>query len=666
MPAQPRPKTRPWVSHRCQAILIVALFGLTVAGSILAGTAQTRAMSAVDPAAPEPTVSPLRTDNPRDLYSTFLRLSDEMEDALLAYTARHTLAGAKRLALLSDQMVALIDLDSVPSVSRREVGIETATYLMDIFGRIDPPDPASVPDQDGLEREGTETHRIAGTPLRIVRIAEGDREGEYLFSASTVQAAPRFLRGLMDRPLRTRLDIESYSAFSPQLTGPLIPAAMVRGMPGPLKGLWLGTPVWKILAIGVLAAVLVVGIALLQRILQSRAPRSPLGAVTLRAILPLAILAAVTIALPYVSHQINLSGAFAEIIEKGETVVAHAAYAWLFWLVVRMLFEWVILSPRIPDQSLDANLLRLVSGVIGIIGAAVILAFGGQAIGLPILSILAGLGIGGLAVALALRPTLENLVGGVMLYFDRPVRVGDFCSFGDQKGTVEGIGIRSTKLRALDRTLISVPNAQFADMQIINWAECDQMLINETIGVRYETEPDQLRYLLARLREMLHSHPRIDSDTVRVRFAGYGSSTLDINIRVYAETREWNDFFAIREDVFLRIYDIVTDSGTGFAFPSQTLYMARDDGLDAARGDAAKATVDRWRKEGKLPFPRLPRDAIERLEGTLDYPPTGSPETAGEDPQDAIGAERLSRASDGPDTEEDPDAALPVDEQRKR
>ena len=93
----------------------------------------------------------------------------------------------------------------------------------------------------------------------------------------------------------------------------------------------------------------------------------------------------------------------------------------------------------------------------------------------------------------------------------------------------------------------------------------------------------------------------------------------------------------------------MTAAGTDFAFPSQTLYMARDGGMDAERGDAAKATVDRWRKEGKLPFPRLPRDAIERLEGTLDYPPKGSPETAGEDPQDAIGAERLSLGSDMPE-----------------
>ena len=655
---------RAWVPHPCQVTLIIALFVMTLTGATRAGDLQAAETSADAPAASEPAISPLRTDSPRDLFATFLHLSDEMEAALVAYTTQPSLAGAQRLALLSDQMVALMDLSAVSNASRREVGIATATYLMDIFGRIDPLDPESVPDAADLEEEGTDSHRLAGTPLRIVRISEGEREGEYLFSASTVQAAPRFLRGLMDRPLRTQLDIQSYSGFSPQLTGPLVPAAIVQGMPRPLKELWLGTPIWKVLTMAAFVAVAALVIALLQRILQARARRSHIGAVILRAILPLAILGVVTIALPYVSHQINISGTFAEIIEKGETVIAHAAYAWLFWLLVRMLFEWVILSPSIPDQSLDANLLRLLAGVIGIIGAAVILAFGGQAIGLPILSVLAGLGIGGLAVALALRPTLENLVGGVMLYIDRPVRVGDFCSFGDQKGTVEGIGIRSTKLRALDRTLISVPNAQFADMQIINWAECDQMLINETIGVRYETEPDQLRYLLARLREMLHPHPRIDSDTVRVRFSGYGSSTLDIDIRVYAETREWNDFFAIREDVFLRIYDIVTESGTGFAFPSQTLYMARDDGIDTGRADAAKATVARWRKEGRLPFPRLPRDAIERLEGTLDYPPAGSPETCDEDPQDAIGAERLSLDPGTPETEDA--ATAPTEDERKK
>jgi MscS family membrane protein len=279
----------------------------------------------------------------------------------------------------------------------------------------------------------------------------------------------------------------------------------------------------------------------------------------------------------------------------------------------------------IPNESLNANLLRLGARVIGFVGGVFILAYGAHKLGLPVLGLVAGLGVGGLAIALAIRPTLENLIGGVILFMDKPVRVGDFCSFGDKTGTVENIGIRSTQVRALDRTLISIPNSTFADMEIINWAECDRMLIHTTIGLRYESEPDQLRYFLAKLREMFYAHPRIDRDTVRVRFAAYGESSLDVDVRVYALTREWNDFYAIREDVFLRVNEIVGESGTSFAFPSQTLYMGRDHGLDMDRSDAVIQQVKSWRRSGQLPFPNLPTSKVEQLADTLDYPPHGSP-----------------------------------------
>ena len=223
-----------------------------------------------------------------------------------------------------------------------------------------------------------------------------------------------------------------------------------------------------------------------------------------------------------------------------------------------------------------------------------------------------------------MRPTLENIVGGFTLFADKPVRVGDFCSFGEHKGTVEQIGLRSIRIRAFDRTMISIPNAKFADLEIVNWAHCDQMLIEATIGLRFETTPDQMRYVLAKIREMLHAHPMIDPATIRVRYAGPAAFSRDVGIRIYALTREWNAFFAIREDIFLRIDDIVEQSGTGYAFPSQTLYMGRDGGLDRERSDAAVEEVRAWRRTGKLPFPRLGAARIKQLEGTLDYPPRGS------------------------------------------
>jgi MscS family membrane protein len=286
------------------------------------------------------------------------------------------------------------------------------------------------------------------------------------------------------------------------------------------------------------------------------------------------------------------------------------------------------------------------------VGSVLIFAYGAQELGLPVVGVVAGLGVGGLAVALAIRPTLENLIGGMILFIDKPVRVGDFCSFGDQMGTVEYIGVRSTQIRALDRTLISVPNATFADMEIINWAKCDRMLIQRTIGLRYETESDQLRYVLVNLREMFHSHPKIDRDTVRVRFESHGASSLDIQIRVYTLTREWNEFYAVQEDVLLRVDDIVKESGTGFAFPSQTVYLGRDGGLDKERSEAAKQQVESWRRSGRLPFPSLPTSKIEQLADTLDYPPRGSPDAGPSKSQAGGAVEPLSAEEHAEDAEE--------------
>jgi len=179
-------------------------------------------------------------------------------------------------------------------------------------------------------------------------------------------------------------------------------------------------------------------------------------------------------------------------------------------------------------------------------------------------------------------------------------------------------------------------------MQLVNWAKCDQMLIEETISLRYETSPDQLRFVLAKLREMLHAHPRIDNKTIRVRFSGFGDSSLNITIRVYAKTRDRNEFHTIREDVFMRTFDEVIEAGSGFAFPSQTVYMGQDHGLDQERASAAIEQVETWRKSGRLPFPRLSADWLDQIEDTLDYPPRGSPEAGGDEELSPDGTKRPS------------------------
>ena len=159
---------------------------------------------------------------------------------------------------------------------------------------------------------------------------------------------------------------------------------------------------------------------------------------------------------------------------------------------LRGIGERIAASSRLERASIDASLIRVAARVAGIAAAIAIIFIGATEIGLPIYGVIAGLGVGGLALGLAARPTLENLIGGFILYADRPVRVGDFCKFGDEFGTVEEIGLRSTRIRAIDRTLITIPNAEFSNMELINFTRRDQTLLDTTIGLRYETTAAQM------------------------------------------------------------------------------------------------------------------------------------------------------------------------------
>ena len=228
-----------------------------------------------------------------------------------------------------------------------------------------------------------------------------------------------------------------------------------------------------------------------------------------------------------------------------------------------------------------------------------------QNLGFNATGILAGLGIGGLAVALAAQKSLENFFGGLSLVADQPVRVGDFCKFGTQQGTVEDIGLRSTRIRTIPRSAEVCP-------------------IATTIGLRYETTPDQVRWLLVELKKLLLAHPKVSPDPARVRFVNFGSYSLDIEIFAYVTTGNLDEFMAVREDVFLRIMDLVTASGTGFAFPSQVSYAATDTGNDQERRKAAEAQVASWRENRSLFLPDMPGDRVAEIFDTLDWPPEGS------------------------------------------
>ncbi|GAB3538100.1 hypothetical protein GCM10027443_32380 [Pontibacter brevis] len=256
----------------------------------------------------------------------------------------------------------------------------------------------------------------------------------------------------------------------------------------------------------------------------------------------------------------------------------------------------------------------IIFGIIAILGS----------LGFDVTTGLAALGIGGIALALGAQKTVENFVGSVTLIADQPVRVGDFCKIGDTVGTVERIGMRSTRIRTLARTIVTIPNGEFSSLRIENYAHRDRFLFNHTLGMRFETTPDQMRFLLVEIRAMLYAHPKVDPEPARLRFREFGADSLNLEVFAYVHASNFEEFLEVQEDLFLRIMDIVEASGTGFAFPSQTLYMARDKGVSAEKTQEAEREVQKWREAGEMQLPRFDEARINRLRSEITYPPEGS------------------------------------------
>jgi MscS family membrane protein len=297
------------------------------------------------------------------------------------------------------------------------------------------------------------------------------------------------------------------------------------------------------------------------------------------------------------------------------------------WLLMRLgdviteLLSWRL--GRV-NRSVDIMLVRLINrlgkAVLAIVCALLLLRLSG----FDLTAVLTGLGLGGVAIAFAAQKTLENLFGGIMVISDKPIQVGDFCRAGEFQGVVEDIGLRSTRLRTLDRTVVSIPNGQLATMSLENFTLRDRIRFRHVIGLRYETAADQLRYVLAEIRRLLYEHSKVDSQDARVRFVAFGHSSLDVEILAYVMATDFAVFLAIQEDLLLRIMDIIEASGTSVAFPSQTTYVVGDSGLNRARSQEASNKVQTWREHSDLPFPDFPIEKIAQFKGTIEYPPTGS------------------------------------------
>jgi MscS family membrane protein len=252
---------------------------------------------------------------------------------------------------------------------------------------------------------------------------------------------------------------------------------------------------------------------------------------------------------------------------------ATLAVFWALWRSVDVWSEFLMQRPWAKDSPSTRSLLSVTRNFVKIFVAVGGLVATLAALGYPVATVLAGLGIGGLALAFGAQKTIENLFGSVSLAADQTFRVGDFVKVGSFTGNVERIGMRSTRIRTLDRTVVTIPNGQLADMQIEDFASRDRIRFTATVSLVYGTSEAQVRRVLAEIEAMLRANPKVWPGPV-AKLLGFSPSSVDLELQFWFATSDYDEFRELRQETLLGIMKIVAEAGTSLS-PAQTVHIAR-------------------------------------------------------------------------------------------
>ncbi len=448
-----------------------------------------------------------------------------------------------------------------------------------------------LPTQNEIKIGGT--HILSESfPLYLVYLEEARGTKLWFISRKTLDAVPEAY----------------YLLHFPRLEKEL-PAFLVKNRP-------LGMPLWQWIAIVLLApAALALGwlLALFSRWCWRLARRlrrlPPLPPEPRRRFGPGALLAAVFIHYGFVSA-IGTSILYRQYYQRVILILVAFAGYWAVTRVTHWIFRNIGLSLTVRGRLAERSLVSLARRVLDVVIFFVIGLILLDRLDVNVTAALAGLGIGGLAIGLGAQKTFENLLGGISILTDKAIVVGDPCKIGDQQGVVEDIGLRSTKLRTENRTLVSIPNGTVATATLENFRSRDKILCKQVVRLRYDLSPDHVRYVLGQIYEVLVHHAKVEESTARVRLLRFGENAIEVEIYAYILERDFGEFLAAQEDLLLQVMETLERTGAAVALPSQTTVVTQDQWVDPEKAAAAQKAIEKSRDPGVpgLKHPELAPD----------------------------------------------------------
>jgi len=560
--------------------LLVVLAGWWCAGAYSVPQIPGLTSSASATTAQQPAVAPdpLGRESPRGCLLGFIKAAQE-ERYSLAIQYFQPLSGRRHVSQedeeeLAEQFLAILNQKFVGPLD---------FVSKDPQGRLDDGLP---PDQERISMGTGDTF-----PIFLVRMEDPDGRKLWYFSRTTLEAVPEVYDSL------------TYPEIEKKLPQYLVAHRI------------FGVPYWQWLGIVLFIPVAFVAARLLVLLLEytlrygRKARRLPIVPID-----PLTRIGPLTFILALLIH-------YALVSYIGTSVLYRIYYRRIIWICLAVAFYWLLtritraISARIgaslssrgmfAERSIVSLVRRFVEVFIFILVTLIVL----HGLGFDVSAALAGVGIGTLALGLGAQKTFENMFGGVSILFDKVILIGDTCKVNNQTGVVEDIGLRSTRLRTPERTLLSIPNGTMATAVIENLRFRDKFLCQQVIRLRYDLSPDHVRFVLEEIRQLLLDNPKVEDSSSRVRFIRFSDYSLDVEIYCYILESDYNTFLSTQEALLLSIMDSLDKAGVVVALPTQTTLVTQDSWIDPEKAKAATAAMEKMRDPGVPGAPKLPRSS---------------------------------------------------------
>ena len=538
-------------------------------------------------------LAPPDTSSPRATLRSFVTAVDmglmlEMKSTLsyLASDRLYPNESENRLKTEAERNFALaletLDISELPSGFRQVLAVEQAIRLSEILSRLDLPGFEEVPDYESMQAQGKKQWTIPNTRIEISLLKEGSRQGEYVFSAETVAHLGEFYSQVTELPYKSGALQQFVEALRPYTSATtlydiyrnattdfgVLPGRWMLGMPTWLSERIGGVAVWKwfsLVAFGLLFMLLII----LARVISRRLGANPQW----RLFLTTAIVAAFAGLMIPLCTQLHISGRVLYTAGITSVITFYVVAAWAAFIGAGAISETIVHAQQLRTGTIDSQLIRLGARLIGLVIAIALLIEGADELGFPAYSVLTGLGIGGLAFALAARETLANLLGSIVIMFEKPFRSGHWIKIGEAEGTVEFVGFRSTRIRTFEDSLISIPNSLVVNSVVDNFGMRGSRRQQFVVQITYDTTREKVQTFVNGIRQIIADHPMTDKEVAFTYFNNLGESGLEILLYFHLRVQDYTLELQEREMILLKIMGLAKELDVEFAYPTRTLHI---------------------------------------------------------------------------------------------